>query len=81
MATQRGVTVLLTTLDRLVVTRDEASELLRWYGRVQTIVPGETGVPLVPFKAWISTLVMWEAHEANHEGVAGLLLRVRSALL
>ncbi len=78
LAAQKGVTFPVTTLDRLVVSRDEASGLPRCHGRVQAITQGETGVPLVPYKAWISTLLTREAHGANHEGVAGTLLRVRS---
>ncbi|XP_027138459.1 uncharacterized protein LOC113746562 [Larimichthys crocea] len=78
LAAQKGVIFPVTTLDRLVVSRGEASGLLQCHGRVQTVTPRETGVPLVPYKAWISTLLTREAHEANHEGVAGTLLRVRS---
>ena len=78
LAAQKGVTFPAATLGRLVVSRDEASGLLLCYGRVQTVELGETGVPLVPYKAWISTLLTREAHEANHEGVAGTLLRARS---
>lgn len=68
----------MTTLDRLVVSRDKVSGLLRCHGRVQAIAQGETGVPLVPYNAWITTLLTREAHDVNHEGVAGTLLRVRS---
>ena len=78
LATQEGVTLPVTTLNRLVVSREEVSGLLKCHGRVQAITQGETSVPLVPYNAWISTLLTREAHEANHEGVAGTLLRVRS---
>lgn len=78
LAAQDGVTFPVSTLNRLVVSKDEASGLLRCHGRVQALSQGETGVPLVPYKAWISVLLTREAHEANHEGVAGTLLRVRS---
>ena len=78
LAAQEGVTFPVTTLNRLVVSREEVSGLLKCHGRVQAITQGETGVPLVPYNAWISTLLTREAHEANHEGVAGTLLRVRS---
>ena len=33
---------------------------------------------LLPYNAWISTLLSREAHEANHEGIASTLLQVRS---
>ncbi|KAL0165741.1 hypothetical protein M9458_037585, partial [Cirrhinus mrigala] len=78
LAAQNGVMFPVTTLNRLVVSRDEASGLLRCHGRVQALTQEETSVPLVPYKAWISTLLTREAHEANHEGVAGTLLRVRT---
>ncbi|KAL1247062.1 hypothetical protein QQF64_022438 [Cirrhinus molitorella] len=78
LAAQNGVTFPVTTLNRLVVSRDEVSGLLKCHGRVQTLTQEEIGVPLVPYKAWISTLLTREAHEANHEGVAGTHLRVRS---
>lgn len=74
LAAQKGVMFPVTTLDRLVVIRDKASGLLRCHGRVQAIAQGETGVPLVPYNARISTLLTWEAHDANNEGVAGTLL-------
>ncbi|XP_026082522.1 uncharacterized protein LOC113058643 [Carassius auratus] len=78
LAAQNGVMFPVTTLNRLVVSRDGASGLLRCHGRVQDLTQGEIGVPLVPYKAWISALLTREAHEANHEGVAGTHLRVRS---
>lgn len=78
LAAQNGVTFPVTTLNRLVVRRDEVSGLLRCHGRVQTLTQGEIGVPLLPYKAWISTLLTREAHEVNHEGVAGTHLRARS---
>ncbi|XP_058474048.1 uncharacterized protein LOC131446677 [Solea solea] len=71
-------TVMRGIKNRLVVNKDEASGLLRCYGRVQAITWGNPGVPLVPYNAWISTLLTREAHGANHEGIAGTLLRVRS---
>lgn len=77
LAAQKGAKFPVTTLNRLVVSRDEASGLLRCRGRVQAITQGETGVPLFPYNAWISTLLTREAHEANHDSVAGTLHRVR----
>ncbi len=78
LAAQKGVTFPMTTLNRLVVSKDEASGLLICHGRVQAITQGGTGVPLIPYNAWVSTLLTREAHKSNHEGVAGTLLRVRS---
>ncbi len=78
LAAQKGVTFPVTTLNRLVVSKDEASGLLICHGRVQAITQGGTGVPLIPYNAWVSTLLTREAHKSNHEGVAGTLLRVRS---
>ncbi|KAL1279625.1 hypothetical protein QQF64_026298 [Cirrhinus molitorella] len=81
---RRAVKKWLASVDRaskpakLVVSRDEVSGLLKCHGRVQTLTQEEIGVPLVPYKAWISTLLTREAHEANHEGVAGTNLHVRS---
>ena len=37
----------------------------------------KTAVPVLPFEAWVSTLLAEESHKANHEGVAGTLLRMR----
>lgn len=36
-----------------------------------------TTVPILPYDAWISTLVAQEAHSANHEEIAGTLLQMR----
>ena len=66
-----------TTLNRLVVTRDVNTGLLRCGGRVQSWNEDGTAVPLIPFKSWLGTLLAREAHEANHEGVAATLLRTR----
>lgn len=78
LASQEGATFPETTLNRLVVSKDKTSGLLWCYGRAQNVAQIKTRVPLVPYKAWISTLVTREAHEANHEGVAGTLLWARS---
>ena len=77
LAAQAGVTFPTTTLNRLVVNKDDATSLLLCYGRVQSVDEERLGVPLVPYKARISTLLAEEAHRANHEGVAGTLLRMR----
>lgn len=78
LAAQKGITFPMTTLNRLVVSRSKESGLLWCHGRVQSVSQIKTKVPLVPYKAWIGTLLTREAHGANHEGVAGTLLRVRS---
>ncbi|XP_077352384.1 F-box/WD repeat-containing protein 4 isoform X2 [Festucalex cinctus] len=78
LAAQNGVTFPVTTINRLVVSRDEVSGLLLCSGRVQTISQERIGVPLIPYKAWVSTLLTREAHEVNHEGVAGTILRARA---
>jgi len=75
LAAQRGVVFPESTLNRLVVVREEVSGLLVCFGRARAT--GESGVPLVPYRAWVSTLVARESHEANHEGVAGTMLRMR----
>ncbi len=37
----------------------------------------KTAVPILPYNAYVSTLLAQEAHQVNHEGVAGTLLRMR----
>lgn len=34
-------------------------------------------MPIIPYEAWIAMLIALEAHNANHEGVVGTLLRMR----
>lgn len=65
------------TLNRLVAYRDESKELLLCGGRIQSW--GENGRvgPLIPFCSWLATLLIREAHESNHEGVAATLLHTR----
>lgn len=46
-------------------------------GRIQTFDKDRTAVPVTPYEAWLSTLIAHEDHEANHEGIAGTLLRMR----
>ena len=77
LAAQKGVEFPTTTINRLVVHTEESSGLLLCHGRVQTLNKESTGVPLLPYKHWVSTLLTEQAHRANHEGVAGTLLRVR----
>ena len=77
LAAQTGATFPTTTLNRLVVNKDSATGLLLCHGRIQSVDKGGSGVPLIPYKERISTLLAEEAHRANHEGVAGTLLRMR----
>lgn len=76
LAVQEGVTFSNTTMDRRVVYRDMATGLLVCGGRVQAFQEDLKAVPLVPFDAWISTLLAREAHDEGHDGVAGTLLRM-----
>ena len=66
-----------TTLNRLAVYRDTLTGLLVCRGRFQIFNDEKTTVPIVPNDAWISTLLAQEAHKANHEEIAGTLLRMR----
>ncbi|XP_065327919.1 uncharacterized protein LOC135933709 [Pelmatolapia mariae] len=77
LAAQEGVNFPSTTTDRLVVYRDQTSGLLVCGGRIQTFKEDRRAVPLLPFQAWLSTLLAREAHSEGHDGVAGTLLRMR----
>ncbi|KAM9764604.1 uncharacterized protein ACNS7B_019486 [Menidia menidia] len=74
---QEGGTFPVTALNRLVVYKDEESGLLLCGGRVQIFTEDKSAVPMIPYEAWTSVLIAREAHNANHEGVAGTLLRMR----
>ena len=74
---QEGRTFPVTAINRLVVYKDEESGLLVCEGRVQIFTEDKSAVPIIPYEAWISMLIAREAHNANHEGVAGKLLRMR----
>lgn len=37
----------------------------------------EVGVLILPYDAWVSTLLAQEAHNWSHDGVAGTLLKIR----
>ena len=78
LAAQDGVYFESTTTDRLVVYRDQKSGLLVCGGRIQSFQEDGKAVPLLPFHAWISTLIAREAHNEGHDGVAGTLLRMRT---
>lgn len=75
LAAQEGTTFTDTSLNRLVY-RDRQG-LLVCGGRFQMFTEGHAAVPILPFKSWISTLLAREAHNANHEGIAGTLLKMR----
>lgn len=74
---QAGETFPVMTLNRLVVYKDEDSGLLVCEGKVQVFDEDKSAVPIVPYRAWITILIAREAHNANHEGVAGTLLKMR----
>lgn len=57
LAAQEGVHSPNTTTDRLVVYKDQTSGLLMYGGRIQTFREDCGAVPLLPFQAWISTLL------------------------
>ncbi|XP_049335750.1 uncharacterized protein LOC125802274 [Astyanax mexicanus] len=77
LSAQENATFSVTTLNRLVVYREESSGLLLCGGRVQNFSEDRTAVPVLPHNAWISTLLCLESHKTNHEGVAGTLLKMR----
>ena len=60
-----------------LVFKDQTSGLLMCGGRIQTFRDDHRAVPLLPFQAWISTLLAREAHSEGHDGVAGTLLWMR----
>lgn len=74
---QEEVTFPDTTLNRLAVVRDENTGLLLCGGRFQIFNEEKTAVPILPCTSWVSTLLALEAHKANHEEIAGTLLRMR----
>ncbi|XP_065152486.1 uncharacterized protein [Paramisgurnus dabryanus] len=77
LAAQDGVEFRDTTLDRLVVQKEEKTGLLLCGGRIQCWDEDRVAVPLIPCQSWLATLLAREAHEENHEGVASTLLRTR----
>lgn len=77
LAAQEGANFPGTTTDRLVVYRDEVSGLLMCGGRIQYFREDCLAVPLLPFDAWLGTLLARQSHQEGHEGVAGTLLRMR----
>lgn len=66
-----------STLCRLAVYKDGESGLLMCGGRIQFFNEDKAAIPIIPLDAWISTLLAHEAHNANHDEIAGTLLRMR----
>lgn len=77
LAAQEGATFNDTTLSRLAVYKEKKSRLLVCGGRIQFFNQDKVAVPILPYKAWISTLIAQETHAENHEEIAGTLLRMR----
>jgi len=77
LAAQMEVTLPDITLSRLAVVREESTGLLLCGGRFQIFNEEKTAVPVLPYTSWVSTLLAQEAHKANHEEIAGTLLRMR----
>ena len=74
---QDGVKFRDTTLDRLVVQKEEKTGLFFCGGRIQRWDEDRVAVPLIPCQSWLASLLAMEAHEEHHEGVASTLLRTR----
>lgn len=68
---------LAATTDRLVVLKEEGTGLLVCGGKVQAFNCGRAGVLPLPYSAWVSTLLVCEAHSKGHKGMAVTLLKVR----
>ncbi|KAJ8405599.1 hypothetical protein AAFF_G00315790 [Aldrovandia affinis] len=76
LAAQKDMSLPTTTINRLVVYKEEESGLLRCKGRVPVWDSVEASVPVLPHGSLISTLLAREAHERSHEGIAGTLLQM-----
>lgn len=77
LSAQENVSFPNTTLNRLVVYKDENTGILLCGGRIQIFNEDKAAVPILPCNAYVSILLAQEAHEVNHEGVAGTLLKMR----
>ncbi|XP_048035062.1 uncharacterized protein LOC125260633 [Megalobrama amblycephala] len=77
LAAQKSTTFPLTTLCRLAVFKEENNGLLVCGGRYEAFGKERNTVPILPMEARVSLLLAHEAHEANHEEIAGTLLRMR----
>lgn len=60
-----------------MVFKDKVTGLLVCGGRNQVFAEDKSEVPLMSYGAWISMLIAREAHNVNHDSVAGTLLRMR----
>lgn len=81
LVAQEGVTFHATNLNRLAVYKEETSGLLVCGGKIQIFMIDNTAVPILPYDAWILTLLAQEAHKVNHKEVAGTLLGMREKAL
>ncbi len=77
LAAQKSTAFPETTLCRLVVFKEESTGLLVCSGRYEAFGKEKVTVPLLPMETRISLLLAHEAHNANHEEIAGTLLRMR----
>ncbi|XP_032410348.1 uncharacterized protein LOC116714123 isoform X3 [Xiphophorus hellerii] len=78
LAAQENTSFHDTTLNRLVVFKEQDSGLQVCGGRIQAFnEDNKRAVPILPYDSWVSMLVAVEAHEVNHEGIAGTLLQMR----
>lgn len=77
LAAQKSTTFPETTFCRLVVCKEENTGLLVCRGRYETFEKERLTIPLLPMEARVSLLLAHEAHDANHEEIAGTLLRMR----
>lgn len=77
LAVQEGVTFPNTTRDRLVIYKDPDSGLMVCGGRVQVFKEDQVSIPILPYNAWVSTLLARESHKESHGGLAETLLRMR----
>lgn len=77
LVAQKNTTFPETTLCRLVVSKEENTGLLVCGGRYEAFGKERLTIPLLPMEARVSFLLAHEAHYANHEEIAGTLLRMR----
>lgn len=77
LATQEGISLSNTTRDRLVIYEDPSSCLLVCSERAYVFGEDQSGVPVLPCSAWVSTLLARESHREIYRGLAKTLLRMR----
>lgn len=66
---QDGIKFRDTTLDHLVIQKEESAGLIVCGGRIQCWNEDKVAVPLIPSQSWLATLLIREAHGKNHEGI------------